>query len=66
VIGRHPDLAGYIDANGFSGHGVMHAPATGMLVAEEILDGRAHTINIDELRIGRFMPVLRQKEHGAL
>jgi sarcosine oxidase subunit beta len=66
VIGRHPDLAGYIDANGFSGHGVMHAPATGMLVAEEILDGRAHSIDIDELRIGRFLPVLRQKEHGAL
>jgi sarcosine oxidase subunit beta len=25
-----------------------------MLIAEEILDGRAHTINIDELRIARF------------
>jgi sarcosine oxidase subunit beta len=66
VIGRHPDLAGYINANGFSGHGVMHAPATGMLVAEEILDGRAHSIDIEELRIGRFMPVLRQKERGTL
>jgi len=66
VLGRHPDLAGYIDANGFSGHGVMHAPATGMLVAEEILDGRAHSIDIEELRIGRFVPVLRQKERGAL
>jgi sarcosine oxidase subunit beta len=66
VIGRHPDLIGYVDANGFSGHGVMHAPATGMLVAEEILDGRAHTINIDDLRIGRFVPVLRQKERGAV
>lgn len=54
VLGRHPDLAGYIDASGFSGHGVMHAPATGMLMAEEVLDGRAHTIDIDELRIARF------------
>jgi sarcosine oxidase subunit beta len=32
----------------------MHSPATGMLIAEEILDGRAHTITIDELRITRF------------
>ena len=32
----------------------MHSPATGMLMAEEILDGRAHTINIDDLRIERF------------
>ncbi|MEI7644488.1 MAG: FAD-binding oxidoreductase [Chloroflexales bacterium] len=54
ILGRHPDLGGYVDASGFSGHGIMHAPASGMLMAEEILDGRAHTINIDELRIDRF------------
>jgi sarcosine oxidase subunit beta len=54
ILGQHPQLAGYVDASGFSGHGVMHAPATGLLMAEEILDGRAHSINIDELRIERF------------
>jgi sarcosine oxidase, subunit beta len=54
ILGRHPDLPGYVDASGFSGHGIMHAPATGLLIAEEILDGCAHTINIDELRVGRF------------
>lgn len=54
ILGRHPDLPNYLDASGFSGHGIMHSPATGMLIAEEILDGRAHTINIDELRITRF------------
>jgi sarcosine oxidase subunit beta len=55
ILGRHPALANYVDASGFSGHGIMHAPATGMLIAEEILDGRAHTIDIDELRIARFL-----------
>lgn len=55
VLGRHPELSNYIDASGFSGHGVMHSPATGMLMAEEILDGRAHSINIDALRITRFL-----------
>lgn len=54
VLGRHPDLPNYVDASGFSGHGIMHAPATGLLIAEEILDGRATTIDIDELRINRF------------
>ncbi len=54
ILGRNPELAGWIDACGFSGHGVMHSPATGMLMAEEILDGRASTINIDDLRIARF------------
>jgi sarcosine oxidase subunit beta len=55
ILGRHPRLGNYVDASGFSGHGVMHSPATGMLIAEEILDGRAHTINIDALRISRFL-----------
>lgn len=54
ILGRHPALPNYVDASGFSGHGIMHAPATGLLIAEEILDGRAHTIDIDELRITRF------------
>lgn len=54
ILGRHPDLPSYVDASGFSGHGIMHSPATGLLIAEEILDGRAHTIDIDELRIARF------------
>jgi sarcosine oxidase subunit beta len=54
ILGRHPALPNYVDASGFSGHGIMHAPATGMLIAEEILDGRARTIDIDELRITRF------------
>jgi sarcosine oxidase, subunit beta len=55
ILGRHPALPNYLDASGFSGHGIMHSPATGMLMAEEILDGRAHTIDIDELRITRFL-----------
>ncbi|MFN0179100.1 MAG: NAD(P)/FAD-dependent oxidoreductase [Gemmatimonadales bacterium] len=54
VLGRHPDLPNYVDASGFSGHGVMHSPATGLLMAEEILDGRARTFDIDPLRITRF------------
>ena len=54
ILGRHPDLPNYLDASGFSGHGVMHWPATGPLIAEEILDGRADTIDIDDLRITRF------------
>jgi len=54
ILGTHPDLPNYVDASGFSGHGVMHSPATGKLIAEEILDGRANTISVDELRITRF------------
>jgi sarcosine oxidase subunit beta len=62
IIGRHPEMPNYLHASGFSGHGVMHSPATGMLIAEEILDGRAHSIDIDELRITRFQNVSVQNE----
>jgi hypothetical protein len=40
---------------GFSGHGLMHGPVVGMLMAEEILDGRAQTVNIDPFRYDRFL-----------
>jgi len=62
VLGRHPEMPNYLHASGFSGHGVMHSPATGMLIAEEILDGRAYSIDIDELRISRFENMTVQNE----
>lgn len=62
ILGRHPEIANYVDASGFSGHGVMHSPATGMLIAEEILDGRAQSIDMDELRITRFGDMTAQHE----
>jgi sarcosine oxidase subunit beta len=54
ILGRLPGVEGVIIAAGFSGHGFMHGPIVGKLMAEEILDGRAHSINIDDLRYERF------------
>jgi sarcosine oxidase subunit beta len=54
ILGRHPDLPTWVNAAGFSGHGIMHSPATGVIIAEEIIDGRAHTFAIDDLRIERY------------
>lgn len=54
ILGRVPGVEGFLLANGFSGHGFQHAPAVGQLIAEEILDGRAHTIDISSLSIQRF------------
>jgi sarcosine oxidase subunit beta len=54
ILGRIPHVNGLLVCAGFSGHGLMHGPAAGMLMAEEILDGRAQTIDIDPLRWSRF------------
>lgn len=54
ILGKLPQVDGLYSCAGFSGHGLMHGPAAGLLLAEEILDGRAHTIDIDPLRYQRF------------
>ncbi|MEA2163484.1 MAG: hypothetical protein QOK37_1611 [Thermoanaerobaculia bacterium] len=53
IVGRAPAITNLYLANGFSGHGVMHAPAIGQLVAELIVDGNT-SIDIDALRPSRF------------
>ena len=54
ILGALPDVEELYVCAGFSGHGLMHGPAAGLLLAEEILEGRAETIDIDPLRFGRF------------
>jgi len=54
ILGRLPGLEGMVIAAGFSGHGFMHGPIVGKLMAEEVMERRAHTVNIDDLRYERF------------
>lgn len=54
VLGRAPEVENLYLANGSSGHGVMHSPALGHLLAEIILDGRATTMDVHPLRPSRF------------
>ena len=39
---------------GFSGHGFKLSPVVGILMAEQVLDGRARTIDITPYRLERF------------
>jgi len=55
ILGRIPTLEGFYLMAGFSGHGLMHGPVVGSLMAEEILEGRAHSVNIDPFRYDRFL-----------
>jgi sarcosine oxidase subunit beta len=54
IIGEAPNVRGLYLANGFSGHGVMHSPATGRVMAELILEGEARVLDISTLSAGRF------------
>jgi sarcosine oxidase subunit beta len=53
-LGAMPGSPTWINACGFSGHGVMQAPMAGKVTAEEIVDGRAASVDIDPLRIDRL------------
>ena len=53
IVGRDPQIENLYLANGSSGHGVMHSPAIGQLVAELIVDGKT-SIDIAPLRPTRF------------
>ena len=54
IIGEAPGLRGFYLANGFSGHGVMHSPATGRLVSELILHGETRLLDASSLGAERF------------
>ena len=54
LLGEHPDLAGFVLANGFSGHGLMMAPATGAALAELLMTGASTTLDIRPFDPGRF------------
>jgi sarcosine oxidase subunit beta len=55
IVGAAPAVANLYFAAGASGHGVMHAPALGRLLAEIILDGAASSLaDVAALRPDRF------------
>jgi sarcosine oxidase subunit beta len=53
VLGPPRNVAGLMLANGFSGHGFMHAPAVGQLITEWIVDGKP-SLDLSPLRLERF------------
>jgi sarcosine oxidase subunit beta len=54
ILGEAPDVPGFFLANGFSGHGVMHAPATGKILSDLILTGKTDLIDASLLDLARF------------
>jgi sarcosine oxidase, subunit beta len=54
VLGPVPEVKGFYCANGFSGHGVMHAPATGKILSDLILNGNTDLIDAQLLDVNRF------------
>jgi len=54
IIGPAPGVPGLFFANGFSGHGVMHSPATGRIAADLVLHGQSELLDAGQLSPCRF------------
>ncbi len=54
IIGPAPNVEGLYFVNGFSGHGVMHSPASGRITADLILQGTSDLIDATQLNVERF------------
>jgi len=65
IFGKTP-IEGYYLVSGFSGHGFMHGPIAGKLMAEIILDGRASTMDISMLDLARFDEGRMIHEHNVV
>jgi sarcosine oxidase subunit beta len=54
IIGPAPNVEGLFFVNGFSGHGVMHSPASGRVTADLVLQGHSDLIDASQLSVNRF------------
>jgi sarcosine oxidase subunit beta len=57
---------GLLVAAGFSGHGVQQAAMVGRLMAEEILLGRARSLDITPFGLERFLKGSLVRERGIV
>ena len=54
ILGEASHLRGFFNDCGWGGHGIMHAPAAGIVLAEWIVDGKASSVDISRFRAERF------------
>ena len=67
ILGPHPDVPNLLFANGFSGHGIQHAPAVGRAIAELVVDGRFTTLDLSVFGYERLLdgrPVVERNVIG--
>ncbi|MDL2718276.1 MAG: FAD-dependent oxidoreductase [Acidobacteriota bacterium] len=54
ILGPVAGVPGFLVVAGFSGHGIMHAPAAGRAAAEMLLCGRSVSVDVSALSLERF------------
>lgn len=55
ILGAHPDIENLLFANGFSGHGLQHAPAVGRALSELVTYGAFRSLNLSAFGWSRVL-----------
>jgi glycine/D-amino acid oxidase-like deaminating enzyme len=55
ILGCHPELKNFYFANGFSGHGLQQAPATGRALSELIIYGAFRSLDLSPFCFERIL-----------
>ncbi|MGO8950481.1 MAG: NAD(P)/FAD-dependent oxidoreductase [Ktedonobacterales bacterium] len=71
ILGRYPAVANFVFACGFSGHGVMHAPAAARGIAELLSTGAYRTIDLtpfcfERIAAGEPLDEVQPSEHRSI
>lgn len=66
ILGEVAQVDGYFVVGGFSGHGFMHGPVSGLLMSEFVLDGAATTLDVSMLDYQRFADGRLVKEYNVV
>lgn len=66
ILGPHPRLENFVFANGFSGHGLQHAPGIGRALSELLLFGEYRTLDLNRLGFHRFANNMPLREENVV
>jgi len=65
ILGTVDEVKGFVCAAGFSGHGLMHAPAAGEVIAQ-VICGETPSVDITPLHFDRFAKGMLVIEHNVI
>lgn len=66
ILGPHPAIGNFLFANGFSGHGLQHAPAIGRGLAEVILHSGYRSLDLSPLGFARIAADAPYRERAVI
>jgi sarcosine oxidase len=66
ILGPHSELKNFLFANGFSGHGLQHAPGIGRALSELLLFGEYRTLDLYRFGFQRFSQNMPLREENVV